>query len=97
MNGVGSPFPQPGPWQEHRTPDGRSYYYNAITKVTQWTKPEELMSPAEVCCFSLAFLSALLTLRPDPIVMAANLYSAASAGEPTVEGIHCRGWSEVLV
>lgn len=42
------PFAQPV-WQEFRTPDGRVYYYNAATKVTQWTKPEELMSPVEVC------------------------------------------------
>jgi pre-mRNA-processing factor 40 len=50
MNGMGSPFPPPGAlWQEHRTADGRSYYYNSITKVTQWTKPEDMMSPAEVC------------------------------------------------
>lgn len=40
--------PQGSAWQEHRTPDGRSYYYNALTKNTQWTKPEEMMSPAEV-------------------------------------------------
>lgn len=44
----GGPFPQPGlTWQEHRTPDGRVYYYNSLTRVTQWTKPEELMTPAE--------------------------------------------------
>lgn len=46
------PFPSPGLppaiWQEHRTPDGRTYYYNAATKSTQWTKPEEMMTPAEV-------------------------------------------------
>jgi pre-mRNA-processing factor 40 len=41
-------FAPPGAaWQEHRTPDGRVYYYNPLTKVTQWTKPEDLMSPAE--------------------------------------------------
>lgn len=46
MNGQ---FSQPGAvWQEHRTPDGRLYYYNAATKVTQWTKPEEMMTAAEV-------------------------------------------------
>ncbi|KAI4138819.1 MAG: hypothetical protein L6R39_006589, partial [Caloplaca ligustica] len=27
--------------------NGRTYYYNTITKVTQWTKPEELMTPSE--------------------------------------------------
>lgn len=54
MNGLNGQFPQPGAaiWQEHRTPDGRAYYYNAATKVTQWTKPEEMMSPAEVSLFS---------------------------------------------
>ncbi|KAL2199807.1 hypothetical protein P885DRAFT_29574 [Corynascus similis CBS 632.67] len=45
---MNAPFAPPGAaWQEHRTPDGRVYYYNALTKATQWTKPEELMSPAE--------------------------------------------------
>lgn len=49
MNGATPPFGQPPQlWQEHRTPDGRSYFYNSVTKVTQWTKPEELMDPAEV-------------------------------------------------
>ncbi|CAN8098792.1 unnamed protein product [Discula destructiva] len=45
-----APFPNPGAvamWQEHRTPDNRTYYYNATTKTTQWTKPEEMMTPAE--------------------------------------------------
>ncbi|KAK3310395.1 uncharacterized protein B0T15DRAFT_36441 [Chaetomium strumarium] len=45
---MNTPFaPQGSAWSDHRTPDGRVYYYNALTKVTQWTKPEELMSPAE--------------------------------------------------
>ncbi|KAI0128055.1 hypothetical protein F4776DRAFT_629068 [Hypoxylon sp. NC0597] len=47
MNGVNSHYGQPNPWQEYKSPDGRVYYYNSITKATQWTKPEELMSPAE--------------------------------------------------
>ena len=50
MNGIPGPFPPVGgaAWTEHRTPDGRVYYYNAMTKVTQWTKPEDMMTPAEV-------------------------------------------------
>jgi pre-mRNA-processing factor 40 len=49
MNGFGSPYGQPAAaWQEHHTPDGRVYYYNPTTKATQWTKPEEMMSSAEV-------------------------------------------------
>jgi pre-mRNA-processing factor 40 len=46
INGLGGP---PSLWQEARNADGRAYYYNTITKATQWTKPEELMTPAEVC------------------------------------------------
>ncbi len=52
---MNTPFAPPGAaWQEHRTPDGRVYYFNPLTKVTQWTKPEDLMSSAEVrlfCCY----------------------------------------------
>ncbi|KAL7901336.1 hypothetical protein HDV63DRAFT_400777 [Trichoderma sp. SZMC 28014] len=48
MSGFAPPFPQPAAaWQEHKTPEGRAYYYNNVTKVTQWTKPEEMMSMAE--------------------------------------------------
>lgn len=64
MSGFAPPFPQPASaWQEHKTPEGRAYYYNNVTKVTQWTKPEEMMSSAEVsnlffqASFALRFLS----------------------------------------
>lgn len=52
MNGAAHHFgqaPPPTTWQEFKSPDGRVYYFNPTTKVTQWTKPEDLMSPAEVC------------------------------------------------
>ena len=45
MNGL--PPPQ-GLWAEARNPEGRIYYYNTLTKATQWTKPEDLMNPVEV-------------------------------------------------
>ncbi|EGC42993.1 pre-mRNA-processing protein prp40 [Histoplasma capsulatum var. duboisii H88] len=44
MNGMPAP---PALWQEARNSDGRVYYYNVQTKATQWTKPLELMTPAE--------------------------------------------------
>ncbi|MCJ1354312.1 MAG: hypothetical protein MMC33_004300 [Icmadophila ericetorum] len=47
MNGVNGTTGPPGLWQEARNADGRAYYYNTQTKATQWTKPVELMSPAE--------------------------------------------------
>ncbi|KAI9761410.1 MAG: Fe-S cluster-binding ribosome biosynthesis protein [Chaenotheca gracillima] len=43
-NGVPAPA---GLWQEARNADGRVYYYNTQTKATQWTKPLDLMTPAE--------------------------------------------------
>lgn len=45
MNGIpgGAPL-----WQEARNAEGRVYYYNVQTKVTQWAKPVELMTPVEV-------------------------------------------------
>lgn len=34
-------------WTEHKSPDGRTYYYNTLTKKSYWDKPDELKSPAE--------------------------------------------------
>lgn len=35
-------------WSEHRAPDGRTYFYNSVTKQSSWEKPDALKSPAEV-------------------------------------------------
>lgn len=48
MNGINGHSAPPVLWQEARNPEGRVYYYNTITKATQWTKPEDLMTAAEV-------------------------------------------------
>jgi len=54
MNGAHLDHPAAPPlWQEARNADGRVYYYNTITKATQWTKPEDLMTPAEVGYYDL--------------------------------------------
>ncbi|KAK9239918.1 hypothetical protein V1525DRAFT_338215 [Lipomyces kononenkoae] len=34
-------------WQEHQTPDGRTYYYNTQTRESSWTKPDTLLTPKE--------------------------------------------------
>lgn len=44
MNGIP---PTPSQWLEARAPDGRSYYYNSVTKETSWTKPADLLTPVE--------------------------------------------------
>lgn len=36
-------------WTEHKSPDGRTYYYNNLTKQSLWDKPDELKTAAEVC------------------------------------------------
>ena len=61
-NGLNGHSAPPGLWQEARNSDGRVYYYNTITKATQWTKPEELMTPAEVISNAVTFEDILLTL-----------------------------------
>jgi len=48
INGINGHAAAPVLWQEARNPEGRVYYYNTVTKAVQWTKPEELMTPAEV-------------------------------------------------
>lgn len=49
MNGVSGHGGLPSLWQEARNAEGRVYYFHTVTKATQWQKPEELMSAAEVC------------------------------------------------
>lgn len=35
-------------WTEHKAPDGRTYYYNSVTKLSSWQKPDQLKSPVEL-------------------------------------------------
>ncbi|TKY88009.1 hypothetical protein EX895_003105 [Sporisorium graminicola] len=35
------------PWTEHRTPEGRPYWYHTIEKRSVWEKPSELKTPRE--------------------------------------------------
>jgi hypothetical protein len=42
-------------WDEAKTEDGRVYYYNTITRQTQWEKPADFMAPVDVRMLSFAF------------------------------------------
>jgi pre-mRNA-processing factor 40 len=44
MNGLP---PNPVTWQEAKAPDGRTYFYNTVTRETSWSKPEAMMTPVE--------------------------------------------------
>ena len=37
----------PSKWTEHKAPDGRTYYYNGVTKQSAWEKPICMKSPTE--------------------------------------------------
>lgn len=39
---------QSSPWSEHKAPDGRTYYYNSVSKQSLWEKPDDLKTVAEV-------------------------------------------------
>jgi hypothetical protein len=49
--GYGSPLMQEKKtlWTEHKAPDGRTYFYNSISKESRWDKPDELKTSTEVC------------------------------------------------
>ncbi|KAG6813858.1 hypothetical protein H0H92_006265 [Tricholoma furcatifolium] len=34
-------------WTEHRNPEGRTYWFNTVTKVSVWEKPDDLKTPFE--------------------------------------------------
>jgi pre-mRNA-processing factor 40 len=44
------------------TPEGRTYYFNELTKQTTWEKPEDLKTPFEVRAFFAVCVSELLLI-----------------------------------
>ena len=38
----------PASWTEHKSPDGRIYFYNTVTKQSVWEKPDALKSQTEL-------------------------------------------------
>uniref|UniRef100_A0A3B4EW03 Pre-mRNA-processing factor 40 homolog A n=1 Tax=Pundamilia nyererei TaxID=303518 RepID=A0A3B4EW03_9CICH len=45
--GPAAPGTSKSVWTEHKSLDGKTYYYNTETKQSTWEKPDELKSPAE--------------------------------------------------
>ncbi len=43
-------------WTEHKAPDGRTYFYNSISKESRWEKPDELKTSIEVGIIFSVFL-----------------------------------------
>ena len=86
MNGINGAGGPPVLWSEARNADGRVYYYNTQTKATQWMKPQELMSQAEVSCAA-----------PLESLSSPYLHVIASSRESTMEGVYSRRGKKVLV
>ncbi len=84
MNGINGVAGPPALWSQASTQDGRVYYYNTQTKVTQWTKPLELMGPAEVSRVCFDKFPFMLT---EP----------ASSCQPAMEGAYYARGQKVLV
>ena len=38
----------PANWSEHKAPDGRTYFYNTVTKASAWEKPDVMKTAAEL-------------------------------------------------
>lgn len=38
-------------WTEHKSNDGRVFYYNRAKNISSWTKPDTMKTPSEVCTF----------------------------------------------
>jgi len=66
-------------WTEHTAPDGRKYYFNNRSKVSSWSKPEELLTPEEK-----AAAAAAKAAKPDAAAApaAAAAAPAAVASQP---------------
>ena len=86
MNGINAGGGPPSLWSEARNADGRVYYYNTQTKATQWTKPQELMSPAEV-----------RRIKFTDILNLSSLRAIASSSKSTMERVYGRRGKKVLV
>lgn len=56
-------LPQKSLWTEHKSMDGKTYYYNTETKQSTWEKPDDLKSPAEVQMFKTRCIRCVASAR----------------------------------
>eukprot|EP00879_Flechtneria_rotunda_P008532 GHRR01008939.1.p1 GENE.GHRR01008939.1~~GHRR01008939.1.p1 ORF type:complete len:656 (+),score=305.57 GHRR01008939.1:244-1968(+) len=88
------PVQQPAPvqqqsksdWTEHPGPNGRKYYYNSVTKVSTWVKPEELMTPEERAKAAADKAAAGGTAAAAPSNTSKTPAAAASPAMPAAAG-----------
>lgn len=78
-------------WSEHKAPDGRTYYYNSITKQSHWEKPEILKTQAEVSF--LFFQSGLCSYN----IFIFSPYLLAVIIDMSVERIYFGFWKDLLL
>ncbi|KAF6257845.1 hypothetical protein COO60DRAFT_1701643 [Scenedesmus sp. NREL 46B-D3] len=79
-------------WTEHAGPAGRKYYFNRVTKVSTWTKPEEIMTPEERAKAAADKAGAAAAApAAAPAVVAAPAAAAASASPASAVGPSATG------
>lgn len=59
-------------WSEHKSPDGRTYYYNNLTKQSLWEKPDELKTVIEVSGSAQSTQLIKCELNPFPVPLIRN-------------------------
>jgi hypothetical protein len=68
--GDGAEVKNQSDWTEHKAPDGRTYYYNSVTKQSLWEKPDELKTPAEVSFHLFSFMyTAYYILKTEIVIL----------------------------
>ncbi|WAQ94419.1 PR40A-like protein, partial [Mya arenaria] len=82
----GAPGVYPTPkshWTEHKAPDGRTYYYNNMTKQSSWEKPKDLQTDTEATLASIELPPAPKTITQNKQVEKPVSESSDSEEEKT--------------
>lgn len=80
-------------WTEHKAPDGRPYYYNSITRVSTYDKPNELKTPQEKAAAAAAVKTTQVVIAaPSTVPTTKNLATTpvtavAASTAPALSGV----------